>query len=386
MSKCLLQSQLLLAILFVGALVNSVLASPHERPGDFLTVQATDPLATEPGGQPGTFTLVRAGKTNEALTAEFTLSGTARNGVDYAAIPLAITFAPGQISSNLSIAPVAEPTATGYKTAVLTLPRHDTNFSVGSLDRATVYIVYAYTNVPPAVKIVAPTNLSSFLSLPNIELAANASDSNGWVTSVSFFANGNFVGSVTNHPFLDDPWNHLVLRESHGSIVPLIPGSRESRFQFVWTSVPTGNYTLTAVATDNAGLQTTSDPVNIEVTTGLPTPRIKLINPVNNSEFPDIAPINLVAAAGEVGGVITTVEFLTNGVSLGVVSNYLAAEPSSQFHLQMQWLPYYFRWTNAQPGSNILTAIATDNNGAKVTSAPIDINVTTNSYRHHHGL
>ncbi len=142
---------------------------------------------------------------------------------------------------------------------------------------------------------------------------------------------------------------------------------------------------MTAVATDNAGLQTTSKPATIEVTTNLPVPHIKLINPVNHAEFPDISPINLVAAAGEVGGVINTVEFLTNGVSLGVVSNYLAAEPSGLFHLQMQWLPYYFRWTNAQSGSNILTAIATDNNGTKITSEPIDINVTTNSYRHHRG-
>ncbi len=128
----------MLATLLFGGLVNSVLASPHEHPEDFLTVQATDPLAAEPGGQPGTFTLVRAGKTNEELTAQFTLAGTASNGVDYAAIPLSVTFAPGQLSSNLSIAPIAEPHRDRrYKTVVLkTFPaaRHEfSRWFVGSL-------------------------------------------------------------------------------------------------------------------------------------------------------------------------------------------------------------------------------------------------------------
>lgn len=97
-------------------------------------------------------------------------------------------------------------------------------------------------------------------------------------------------------------------------------------------------------------------------------------------EFPDLAKINIYAAAAEVGGVVNTVEFLANGKSLGVATNYLAAEPSSQFHLRMQWLPYYFRWTNAPAGSNVLTALATDNNGTQAVSAPVTINVSTNAY------
>lgn len=383
MRKCLLRLRVALAATIIAGLATRVSARPPERPVDFVTAQAADPLATEPGGTAGTFTISRTGDTNSSLPISFTLGGTGSNGVDYASVPLLVTLAPGQRSASVAVTPIAEPSSTGYKTVVLTLPRRDTNFYVASLNRAEVYIVYGYTNVPPAVKMVTPTNVSSFLSLPNIEVAANASDSNGWVTTVSFFANGTEIGSVTNHPFLDDSLRPLVLRESHGSIVPVVPGSRESRFQFIWTNVPPGQYALTAVATDNAGLQTTSESVAIDVTTNLPVPMVRIINPVNRAGFPDIAPINLVAAAGEVGGVINTVEFLTNGVSLGIVSNYLAAEPSSQFHLQMQWLPYYFRWTNAAGGSNILTAIATDNNGTKVASAPVDINVTTNIHRRH---
>jgi hypothetical protein len=350
----------------------------------FVTVQPKEPLATEPDGNPGSFTLTRAGDTNASLTIPFFLGGTATNGADYSTIPLTVTLAAGQVSSNIAVTPVNEPSSTGYKTVVLSLPRHDTNFMVASLDRAVVYIVYRYTNVPPEVSLMAPTNGASFLSLPNIEIAANVSDSNGWVTSVGFFANGTEIGSVTSNPFRGDPLRPLVLRESHGSIMPIAPGGRVSRFQYVWTNVPPGAYSLTAVATDNSGLQTTSEPLTIDVTTNLPVPEDRIINPVNDAEFPDLAPINLYAAAGEGGGVVNTVEFLANGTSLGVVTNYLAGEPRSQFHLRMQWLPYYFRWTNAPVGSNALTAVATDNNGNKATSAPVNIIVTTNLYHRRH--
>ena len=385
MAKRLLQSWFGLAALLLAGLAGRLPASqaiPAQM--QFVTVQPAEPLATEPGGNPGSFTLCRTGDTNTSLTIPFSLGGTATNGVDYTAIPLTVTLAAGQVSSNIAVTPIYEPSATGYKTVILSLPRHGTNFIVASLDRAVVYIVYRYTNVPPAVSIVTPTNGASFLSLPNIEIAANASDSNGWVTAVKFFANGTEIGAVTNNPFRNDPLRPLVLGESHGSIVPIAPGSPVSRFQFVWTNVRPGSYNLTAVATDNSGLQSTSETATIDVTTNLPVPQTRIINPASGAEFPDLATINLYAAAGEVGGVVNTVEFLANGASLGVVTNYLAAEPASQFHLPMQWLPYYFRWTNAPVGSNVLTAVATDNNGSKAVSASVSINVTTNTYHHRH--
>src|SRR5271157_5708861 len=146
-----------------------------------VTIQATMPLASEPGNNPAIFTFSRAGNTNSALTVSFGLGGTASNGVDYAAITNSISLAAGQASANVVITPVNEPSANGYKTVVLTLPRRfvaeppgGMDFNVGSLTRAVAYIAYNYTNVPPTVNIVTPTNGSSFLSLPNIEIAANA--------------------------------------------------------------------------------------------------------------------------------------------------------------------------------------------------------------------
>ncbi|HEV7927500.1 MAG TPA: Ig-like domain-containing protein, partial [Verrucomicrobiae bacterium] len=350
--KCLRHQiwRVLAAALIGGICLDGEAQWMHPPGPPFVSVQATDPLASEPGDNPGTFTISREGDTNAALTVGFSLGGTASNGVDYAEIPTNITLAAGQLFSNLTVTPISEPTSTGYKTVILKLPHTHfgrgsdaPDFIVGSLDRAVIYIVYNYTNVPPEVSLVSPTNGSSFLSRPNIFLAATASDSNGWVTSVEFLADGTSVGVVSNNPFGAFPLQPLVVRESHGSVVPTLPGRHMNRFQFVWTDVTPGPYTLTAVATDNAGLQTTSAPVDIEVTTNLPVPQVRIIYPVNGAEFPDQAPINIYAAAGETNGVVDTVEFFSNGASLGTATNYLATEPTAPFPWRRHWLPYYFQ-------------------------------------------
>jgi hypothetical protein len=375
------------SVLLTGFWLKGVAASMFATNFSIVTVQATMPLASEPGNNPAIFTFSRSGNTNSALAISFGIGGTASNGVDYAAITNSISLEAGETSTNVVITPVDEPSASGYKTVVLTLPRRldaelsgSTNHRVGSLSKAVAYIAYNYTNIPPTVSIVTPTNDSSFLSLPNIEIAANAFDSNGWVTTVQFLANGKRLGVVSNNLFGSRTAEPLILRESHGSIVPGWAGSHVNRYQFVWTNVPAGSYALTAVATDNAGLQTTSAAIDIAVSTNLPSPQVRIVSPATGAEFPDLVNINIYAAAAEVGGVVKTVEFLANGKSLGVATNYLATEPSSQFHLRMQWLPYSFRWTNAPVGSNVLTAVATDNNGTQAVSAPVTINVSTNAY------
>jgi len=163
-----------------------------------------------------------------------------------------------------------------------------------------------------------------------------------------------------------------------------LPAPQNNPFSAVWTNVPAGDYVLTAVATDNAGLQTTSAPVNITVTTNLPVPQVRIAAPANGSSFPSNAPISLVAAAGEAGGAIATVEFLAEGNSLGTVTNNPALPTPTPMlpagGTNIPWRPFIFFWTNAPVGSNSVTALATDNNGTQVLSAPVNINVRTNSY------
>jgi hypothetical protein len=349
-------------------------------------VWASQPLAYEPGNHAGVFTLSRGDNTNSALTLTCAFSGTATNGVDYATVPTSVTFAAGQSESNITITPVAEPAATGYKTVELSVAEggRSSYWSWGGFNTAVVYIAYNYTNVAPTVSIVCPTNEAAFPSRPNIVLSAKAGDTNGWVRSVEFFSGATSLGAVSNQPFGFGPFTPPPRRGQTG-LPPILSAPQNSPFTTVWTNVPPGAYLLTAVATDNTGLQTTSAPVNITVTTNLPVPEVRIAAPSNGSTFPSNSPITLVAAAGEQGDGIASVEFLANGASLGTVpASPALLQPAPMYRTtgtNIRWQPFIFLWTNAPVGSNSVTALATDNNGTQVTSAPVTINVKTNSYR-----
>jgi hypothetical protein len=94
-------------------------------------------------------------------------------------------------------------------------------------------------NNPPSVSITAPANGATFTAPANITVSANASDTDGTVTSVQFFANGASIGTDTTSPY-----------------------------SIAWNNVAAGSYSLTARATDNGGAQTTSTAVNITVSGG----------------------------------------------------------------------------------------------------------------------
>ena len=385
------------SILTLAAILPGILASstalaqfgPPDR-GPVVTVQAAQPLAYEPGNHAGVFTISRGWNTNAAVTVAYSLAGTATNGVDYATVPTSVTLAAGQSETNLLITPVVEPLATGYKTVQLQLTQPGRRFYQPwrGYDTAVVYIAYNYTNAAPTAAIASPTNNASFLSRPNLVISARAGDSNGWVTSVEFFAGATSLGVVSNQPFAFGPFRRLAVRSGKAALPPILPAPQNNPYWIIWTNVPPGAYALTAVATDNAGLQTTSTAVNITVTTTLPVPAVRIAAPTSGSSFPSNSAISLVAAAGETGNGIATVEFLNQGTSLGTVTNNpgwpcpdLSLPPRGT---NIVWRPFFFLWTNAPVGSNSVTALATDNNGTGVLSAPVTINVKTNSYHHHH--
>jgi subtilisin family serine protease len=103
-------------------------------------------------------------------------------------------------------------------------------------------------NVAPTVALNSPSAGKVFVTPVNISLAATASDPDGRVTKVDFVANGNVVAAAA---------------------------SGDSNFTSIWFNPAPGSYTLTAVATDDSGAQTTSAPVQIKVSA----------NPIDGSQF-----------------------------------------------------------------------------------------------------
>ena len=112
------------------------------------------------------------------------------------------------------------------------------------------------TNQPPSVSLTGPANGVVYPGPANITLSAAASDTDGTVTKVDFYANGTFLGTDTSSPY------SLYL-----------PGTGA------------GTYTMTAVARDDDGASTTSGPLTVIVSgtasgTNQP-PNVSITSPAN---------------------------------------------------------------------------------------------------------
>ncbi len=123
------------------------------------------------------------------------------------------------------------------------------------------------TNLPPAVRIISPPNGSVFHAPINIPIYAFAGDSDGFVSSVEFFAGSKSLGFGQRVPV-------AVPLASGGIVVggPVPPIYPTNLFFLIWSNAPAGTYALTAVATDNDGASTTSDPVKIAILPSPPPP------------------------------------------------------------------------------------------------------------------
>jgi regulation of enolase protein 1 (concanavalin A-like superfamily) len=190
------------------------------------------------------------------------------------------------------------------------------------------------TNVPPSVALTAPAAGSTFTAPATIVIAASASDSDGTISRVDFFAGGTAIGSATASPFA-----------------------------ITWPAVPAGQYVLTARATDNAGTSTTSGAVTVAVqnTPGNVPPAVSVTTPTNGSRFTAPATISVIADATDPDGTVARVEFFAGATSLGASSA----------------TPYTVTWLNAPAGQYSLTAVATDSKGASTRSAAVGITIAT---------
>jgi chitinase len=131
-------------------------------------------------------------------------------------------------------------------------------------------------------------------------------------------------------------------------------------YDFTWSAVPAGNYTVTAHATDNLGVSTTSSPATITVSSGTNVPPTTgILSPADGASFAWKPTITIAATASDSDGLITRVEFL-DGI------NVIGSDTSA---------PYSYTWRNVPQGSHALQVRATDNAGAVTTSSLVGITV-----------
>jgi len=117
-----------------------------------------------------------------------------------------------------------------------TLTAVATDNLLGTTTSTAVNITVTNTdNVAPSVTLTAPANGATILTT-STTLTATAADTDGVVSKVEFFNGTTKLGEDLTSPY-----------------------------SYNWTGLTTGNYTLTAVATDNDTATTTSTAVNISV-------------------------------------------------------------------------------------------------------------------------
>ena len=194
-----------------------------------------------------------------------------------------------------------------------------------SSDAASITII---GNGNPLVAFTGPVT-TVFDAPAATTLVVDAASPGGTIGRVDFLRNGALLGSAASAPY-----------------------------QLAWQNMPTGTYTVTAIATDTSGHTGTA---SLPITVNGPNvpPMISLTAPAPGANFMAPATISLSANATDSDGAVTKVEFLQNGGVIGVTNVS----------------PYRVTWSNVPAGAYSLTARATDNRAGVGTSAPVAISV-----------
>jgi regulation of enolase protein 1 (concanavalin A-like superfamily) len=171
------------------------------------------------GGAPGWVRLVRAGQMLTAFRSA--------DGVNWTVIGSDAVTMTGTVYVGIAV--------TSHNVSAAT---------TAVVDSLTVRQSGTPVNQPPLVSLTAPAQGAQFTAPATIALAASASDPEGRLMGVRFYAGTTLLATDTSAPY-----------------------------SFSWSAVPAGTYSLTAVAEDADGASATSAAVSIAVIAAVSPPR-----------------------------------------------------------------------------------------------------------------
>ena len=362
------------AVVISGTRVQLTLASPVVY-GDAVTVAytkpSTNPLQTTAGGQAASISAQNVTNNIGAPTAPVFSSAYVENA----------TPARVDMTYNLTLANIV-PAASAFAVRVNSVARTVTAVVISgtkvqlTLASPVVYgdaVTVAYTkpstnplqttaggqaasisahnvinnvvavNNPPTINISSPTKSTSYVAPATIVIDAVASDPDGTVVKVEFYQGTTRLGEVGSAPY-----------------------------SFTWKNVSEGNYNITAAATDNLNQRTVSGVVTVVVeksaTNVNQLPIVTIVSPSKskNGKYKKGESITIVAEATDPDGAISKVEFKSGNLVLTEITS----------------APYSFTYQPADTGAIVITATATDNNGAIAVSDELQlmIGLTTNNF------
>jgi hypothetical protein len=252
-----------------------------------ISVAATDASAAETAtgitANPGQFTLTRlGGNINQAVTVNYTLTGTATNGTDYTSLPTSVTFAAGSSTAIVTVTPTNDTIFEATETAILTLAT-GTGYTVSTTNTAATVNI-ADNDLQPTINLSAnqtivegntnPQNVSYTVTLSNASTQAitvqyvtangtaiGGSDYTSTTGTLTF--NPGIITQVINIPILNDSINEAnetftlnlasPINASLGTAKTATTTITDTLSASVTTTLPGGveNLTLTGTAAIN---------------------------------------------------------------------------------------------------------------------------------------
>lgn len=208
----------------------------------------------------------------------------------------------------------------------------------------------------PTASFVTPTPTGDVTKGLPISVTVNANDSDGFIRNVRLSINGNFIRQENVVPY---EWS--------------LP--RDTAL----SSLPVGTHELSAVITDNDGNKTTitkplkiipaDTPVGNEPTSGNQSPTGTFSSPNPTEEIEKGDPVSITIDALDSDGSISNVRLSING-------NFIRQENLRPY----EWYPSKDAILNNLPtGSNTLSAVITDNDGAQTTITKTIVVQTNNT-------
>ena len=230
---------------------------------DTLVSVAVSPSSTSEGGANLVYTFTRTGPTGSAVTANFTVGGSASFPADYSqsgattfSPPNAtVTFGVGSSTATVTVTPLTDCTVEGSETVVFTV-QPGTGYGVGSPSMATGTINNTPDSGAPTITLIPNVNMTlwppdhDYRSVAVTDFVASASDD----CDASVNLNSVYILKITSDEVEDGPSDGNTLND-------IVIGASCKTAQLRSERQGSGNgrvYTITFKVKDSAGNSTTA--------------------------------------------------------------------------------------------------------------------------------
>jgi hypothetical protein len=247
---------------------------------------------------------------------------------------------------------------------VLTATASDTNGQTKTSAPVIVTVGPITPPPPPVVTITEPPNRAIYTAPATIPIDAQVYDPAGKAAYVQFKAtlfpsNNNAISTITL-----------------GNVSNFVSEPPDKLYSLVWSNVQADSWVISAIVISSNGSTIGSTNVSIFVgTTPPPQFSIDIASPTNGTFYPAPTNIQLIADISGTNQDVPYVEFLDGTNEIGISTNFAVVDPPGSPGEPPGSRAYLLEWTNDTPGIHILRAIAPNETGIVITSAPITISI-----------